>query len=93
MTPPRIITNYWAKPIPDRRFDWSAMEDGGNEMMCGWGRTEAEAVKDLRRLHGPTFCTAQVVRGGPTADMDCVYHPRPAQPPVQTSLRGTTKQS
>jgi hypothetical protein len=24
----KIITNYWAKPIPDRQFDWSAMEDG-----------------------------------------------------------------
>jgi hypothetical protein len=47
----KIITNHWPKPIPDRRFDWSAMEDGGNENMCGWGRTEAEAIEDLRRLH------------------------------------------
>jgi hypothetical protein len=50
MAAPRIITNYWAKPIPDRQFDWSAMEDGGNENMCGWGRTEQEAIEDLKRL-------------------------------------------
>jgi len=46
----KIVTNYWPKPIPDRQFDWSAMEDGGDERMCGYGRTEAEAVADLRRL-------------------------------------------
>jgi hypothetical protein len=50
MNAPRIVTNYWAKPIPDRRFDWSAMEDGGDEHMCGYGRTEAEAIDDLKRL-------------------------------------------
>jgi hypothetical protein len=50
MTAPRIITNYWAKPIPDRQFDWSATEDGGNERMCGWGRTEQDAIEDLKRL-------------------------------------------
>ena len=50
MTAPKIITNYWAKPIRDRQFDWSAMEDGGNENMCGWGRTEQEAIEDLKRL-------------------------------------------
>ena len=47
---PKIITNHWAKPIPDRQFDWSAMEDGGNEMLCGWGQTEEDAVEDLKRL-------------------------------------------
>jgi len=46
----KIVTNYWPKPIPDRQFDWSAMEDGGDERMCGYGCTEAEAVADLRRL-------------------------------------------
>jgi len=46
----KIVTNYWPKPMPDRQFDWSAMEDGGDERMCGYGRTEAEAVADLRRL-------------------------------------------
>lgn len=46
----KIVTNYWAKPIPDRQFDWSAMEDGGNENMCGWGPTEKDAINDLRRL-------------------------------------------
>ena len=49
MNAPQIITNYWAKPIPDRQFDWSAMENGGNENMCGWGPTEKEAIEDLKR--------------------------------------------
>ena len=53
----RIRTDYWAKPIPDRRFDWSATYDD-YEADCdqdgffstspvGYGRTEAEAVIDL----------------------------------------------
>lgn len=46
----KIITRYWAKPIPLRQFDWEATEDGGNEHMVGLGRTEAEAIEDLRRL-------------------------------------------
>jgi hypothetical protein len=50
MNAPRIITHYWVKPIPDRQFDWSAIEDGGNEHMCGYGRTEEEAIEDLKRL-------------------------------------------
>jgi hypothetical protein len=50
MSAPKIRTSYWPKPIPDPSFDWSAMEDGGNENMCGWGRTEQEAIEDLERL-------------------------------------------
>jgi hypothetical protein len=50
MTASRIITNYWAKPIPPRHFDWSAQVDGGDERMCGWGSTEQEAIEDLERL-------------------------------------------
>jgi hypothetical protein len=53
MSAPKIITNYWAKPIPDRQFDWSAWCDGdepndNGQMMVGYGRTEAEAIADLR---------------------------------------------
>jgi len=51
----KIITHYDPKPIPDRQFDWSAMEDGGHESLCGWGRTEQEAIADLEtllELHG-----------------------------------------
>lgn len=43
-----IITNHVYPPIPDRRFDWSAVRDGyepGNPI--GWGRTEKEAIADL----------------------------------------------
>jgi hypothetical protein len=50
MNAPKIITRYWAKPIPLRQFDWEASVDGGDERMVGCGRTEAEAIEDLRRL-------------------------------------------
>ena len=53
MSAPKIVTNYWAKPIPDRQFDWSAWRDGdepndNGQMRIGYGRTEAEAIADLR---------------------------------------------
>jgi hypothetical protein len=53
MSAPKIVTNYWAKPIPDRRFDWSAWRDGdepndNGQMRIGYGRTEAEAIADPR---------------------------------------------
>jgi len=44
-----IITEYWAKPIPQRQFDWSAVDadyEGGNPI--GYGRTEQEAIADLK---------------------------------------------
>jgi hypothetical protein len=50
MDAPRIITRYWAKPIPLRQFEWEASVDGGDERMVGCGRTEADAIEDLRRL-------------------------------------------
>jgi hypothetical protein len=48
----KIVTDYWMKPIPDRRFDWSAVTEdycGCGECHCpqGSGRTEAEAIADL----------------------------------------------
>ncbi len=45
---PRIVTNYWAKPIPMRQFDWEATFDGydmGDPV--GYGTTEEEAINDL----------------------------------------------
>lgn len=47
-----IDTNYWAKPIPIRQFDWSAHYDNeepndDGQMDVGYGRTEADAVVDL----------------------------------------------
>lgn len=44
----QIVTHYWAKPIPDRQFDWEAVtinHDLGSPV--GYGRTEAEAINDL----------------------------------------------
>ena len=45
---PRIVTDYWAKPIPTSAYDWSAVRDG-YEPGCpiGYGASEAEAIADL----------------------------------------------
>ena len=46
--PVKIVTDFIYPPIPDRRFDWSAVTDnyeGGAPI--GYGRTEAEAIADL----------------------------------------------
>jgi hypothetical protein len=55
MSAPKIITSYWAKPIPDRQFDWSAHYEGDEpnddgQMMVGYGKTKEEAIIDLARL-------------------------------------------
>ena len=45
----KIETHYDPKPIPIRQFDWVATEDGYEPgRPIGYGKTEAEAVKDLR---------------------------------------------
>jgi hypothetical protein len=48
MSQGKIVTEYWAKPIPPREFDWQATRDGW-EPGCpiGYGATEAEAIADL----------------------------------------------
>lgn len=44
----QIRTIYWAKPIPDRQFDWTAwLLDKGEEGVTGRGSTELEAIEDL----------------------------------------------
>jgi hypothetical protein len=48
----KIVTSYWAKPIPVRQFDWTATYDGdepndAGQMAVGHGATEAEAITDL----------------------------------------------
>jgi hypothetical protein len=46
---PKINTDYWPKPIPDRRFDWEAYpEDWDLGMPVGRGATEPEAILDLQ---------------------------------------------
>jgi hypothetical protein len=67
----RIVTEYWAKPIPDRSFDWSAIdddtydgaEDSSNRSHIGYGRTEAEAIADLLRLLDELAEAAEVDAG------------------------------
>ena len=47
----KIITSNTFPPIPIRDFDWCAYFDGEEETNhYGWGRTEAGAVDDLKRL-------------------------------------------
>ena len=47
----KIRTDYWAKPIPLRCFDWSALDedtyDGSPTDPIGYGETEQEAIDDL----------------------------------------------
>ena len=52
MPRPKIITNHVFPPIPDRRFDWLAYHDGDGEFgPVGYGRTEEEAIRDLKNAH------------------------------------------
>jgi hypothetical protein len=46
-----IKTEYWPKPIPDRSYDWSAVDDDtydGPGCPVGYGFTEQAAILDLR---------------------------------------------
>lgn len=46
----KIRANFEYPPIPDRRFDWSAIDTDtycGEGCPIGWGSTEAEAIADL----------------------------------------------
>ncbi len=47
----KIKTDYWAKPIPLRQFDWEAVTDNyepGDPV--GYGKTKNEAIADLLEL-------------------------------------------
>jgi hypothetical protein len=49
----KIVTAYWAKPVPSNQFDWSAWFDGDEpnddgQMMIGYGATELDAIDDLK---------------------------------------------
>ena len=44
-----IQTEYWPKPIPERKFDWDAWdEDLGEDSPVGHGLTEQEAITHLK---------------------------------------------
>ena len=45
----RIKTHFEYPPIPDRNFDWCAVDDDTYEPGCpiGWGPTEEAAIADL----------------------------------------------
>lgn len=45
-----IKTEYWMKPIPTSKLDWSAVDDDtydGPGYPVGHGATEQEAIADL----------------------------------------------
>jgi hypothetical protein len=45
----KIITEHVYPPIPTREFDWSAVSDNYEPgAPIGWGKTEADAIADLR---------------------------------------------
>jgi hypothetical protein len=54
----RIRTDFIFPPIPNRRFDWSAIdddtydgaEDSSNRFEIGHGETEEAAIQDLIRI-------------------------------------------
>jgi hypothetical protein len=49
-----IVTYFVYPPIPDRTQDWCAYYDGEEELgHYGWGRTESEAVQDLKDSYDP----------------------------------------
>jgi uncharacterized hydantoinase/oxoprolinase family protein len=62
MTDMKIVTHFWAKHIPtspdddrgmsDRSHDWAAcrFDDYSPDAPTGYGKTEAEAIANLRRL-------------------------------------------
>lgn len=61
----KIRTDYWAKPIPDRSFDWSAVDDdtydgapdSSTRNQIGHGATEAEAIAELiERFDNECIC-------------------------------------
>lgn len=66
----KIRTDFWAKPIPLRQFDWSATYDsyeGGDPI--GYGRSEADAVLDLIENHP---CGVQCERNLRVASHRCL---------------------
>jgi len=50
MSATKILADYWPKPIPTSRFDWTAVTDGYEPgQPVGYGRTREEAIADLRQ--------------------------------------------
>lgn len=48
----KIVTDYWRKPGPTNKFDWSAHFDNDEpnddgQMSVGYGATEQDAIDDL----------------------------------------------
>ena len=44
---PKIVTEFWRKPIPTNKHDWLAWYADQEDGPHGEGATEAEAIADL----------------------------------------------
>jgi hypothetical protein len=81
----KIKTEHVYPPIPDRSFDWSAIDDDtydGPGSPVGRGATEAEAIADLLSKKDEQLeeRTAEVI-DGINADVDEVLGPYEPDPP------------
>lgn len=63
----KIVTDYWAKPIPPRKFDWVAHYND-EEGPHAYGATEQEAIDALLSDHPPCKNKSPYVR----ADGGCL---------------------
>lgn len=68
----RISTEYWAKPIPSRFYDWLAVLDdsyeGGVGDPIGNGRTEEEAILRLLEIIDQEDAEYEIVGTSPVWD-------------------------
>lgn len=46
----KYIVEYIHPPIPIRQFDYCAYFDGEEEGICEFGKTEDEAIENLKKL-------------------------------------------
>jgi len=68
----RIKTEFVNPPIPDRSFDWSAIdddtydgaEDAPNRHEVGYGATEQEAIRDLLEILGQEYTDETAIELG-----------------------------
>ena len=53
----KIITTYFAAPIPIRSFDWQAVREGYDEGdLIGEGKTERESINNLLDKEEDEYC-------------------------------------
>ena len=77
----KIVTEHVYPPIPMRQFDWVAHYDDP-EGLAGWGRTEAEAIADLKAREVEASDAGWLIRHGKVPDRETWWLvERKVQPP------------